>query len=339
MDTRYTSKAMKKVEEQIRRASKKITRVLLLGETGSGKSYFARQIHSRSPRSQGPFLDINCGALPPELVESELFGHELGAFTGARQAKEGLLELADDGTLFLDEIGNLELPLQAKLLTFLDTMTFRRVGGLKETRTNARIVAATNRDLVEDVKMGRFREDLYYRLKVFCLTIPPLRERVDDIPELACQFVVELSKKLGLPRVPELSRAFVLKMQKHSWPGNVRELENVIETALVNCDDALLRPDHIELHPDESRYLKDAEAIQDLDRLPPIFRELRPDSKGKAIRNPSLEQKKRLREQCHEHRISQKRAGKALRRHQTTISLWFTEATRATNLCESNSRD
>src|SRR5574341_191046 len=208
------------------------TTTLLLGESGTGKELVAREIHRRSRRSERPFLDINCAALPDTLLESEMFGHERGAFTDARELKRGLLEVADGGTVFLDEIGEMPLPLQPKLLRVLETRSFKRVGGTRDIQVNVRIIAATNLDLAKAVADGRFREDLYYRLKVFPVAIPPLRDRPEDIPVLAEYFVKHFNTALKktidgfTPEALELLRAY-------AWPGNVRELKNLIERAVV----------------------------------------------------------------------------------------------------------
>jgi PAS domain S-box-containing protein len=206
--------------------------VLLLGETGVGKSYLARRIHGKSARSAKPFLEVNCAGLEPQLVESELFGHERGAFTGATHPKRGLVEAAAGGTLFLDEVAELPAPVQAKLLTFLDNRTFRRVGGEANLRADVRVVAATNADLADLVRRGAFRADLYYRLSVLPIRIPPLRERRPEIPALAEAIVRELR-----PRAPavqaSLPRDVVAALTRYTWPGNLRELRNTLERALI----------------------------------------------------------------------------------------------------------
>ncbi len=208
------------------------TTVLLLGESGTGKELAAREIHRRSARHERPFLDINCAVLSETLLESEIFGHERGAFTDARERKPGLLEVADGGTVFLDEIGELPLAVQPKLLRVLETRTFRRLGSTRDIKVNVRLIAATNRDLAEAVARGRFRDDLYYRLKVFPVEIPPLRDRKSDIPILLNHFVNHyngvLKKSLSgfTPAASEL-------LQAYAWPGNVRELKNIVERAMV----------------------------------------------------------------------------------------------------------
>jgi len=206
--------------------------VLLTGETGTGKELLAQAIHYNGPRSQGAFVELNCSAIPANLLESELFGHERGAFTDARHAKPGLLEVADGGTLFLDEIGELPFELQGKLLKVIEDKRVRRVGGTRTQDVDVRIIAATNRELAGEVRDGAFREDLYYRLSVIPLHLPPLRERGDDILLLADHFVDALSQQYELPR-PEISRALRDRLLAHAWPGNVRELRNAIERALI----------------------------------------------------------------------------------------------------------
>lgn len=207
--------------------------ILITGETGAGKDFLARLIHDRSNRATGPFLSINCAAVPLEVAESELFGHEAGAFTGATKRKKGLLELAEGGTLLMNEIGDLPLPLQAKLLTFLDTRSFSRVGGEKQISVDVRILAATNRDLAEDMAVGRFRKDLFYRLNVLCVTVPPLRDRSDDLPALIDEILNEFSQRHNLSCRPELDPSIMDALRDYHWPGNVRELRSVLERALV----------------------------------------------------------------------------------------------------------
>ena len=206
--------------------------VLIQGETGTGKELIARAIHGRSQRRERPLIKLNCAALPRELVESELFGHEKGAFTGATQQRRGRFELADGGTLFLDEVGELPLDIQAKLLRVLQEQEFERVGGSKTLRTDVRLIAATNRDLRQQVGAGAFRSDLYYRLNVVPLALPALRERREDIPRLITHFLARAARKLGKP-LADVSPAFLEQAISYDWPGNVRELENVVERAAV----------------------------------------------------------------------------------------------------------
>ncbi|ADB36132.1 sigma-54-dependent transcriptional regulator [Spirosoma linguale] len=211
------------------------TTVLLTGETGTGKEVFAQAIHQASPRRTGPFVAINCGALGKDILESELFGHRSGAFTGASRDQKGLFAEANKGTIFLDEIGEMPLDLQAKLLRVLETHEFLRVGDTKPTKTDVRVIAATNRSLEQEASAGRFRLDLYYRLSVFQIELPALRDRRDDIPDLATQFAQQEAAKVG-KRDVRLSPAFVQKLQHHSWKGNIRELKNVIERAVILAD-------------------------------------------------------------------------------------------------------
>jgi len=207
------------------------TSVLVLGESGVGKELFARAIHGESPRSRGPFMEINCAAIPRELLESELFGHEKGAFTDATQLRVGLFEAAEHGSVFLDEVAELPLTLQAKLLKFLDSKIVRRVGGSRDIQVDVRILAATNRSLIDEVRQARFREDLYYRLNVVPIEIPPLRERDGDAALLATLFVERVGRKLG--KNVRLTAQAERDIARYPWPGNVRELMNVIERAVL----------------------------------------------------------------------------------------------------------
>ena len=232
-EPRYTSAAMQSTLKMAAIAAQRNVTILLLGESGSGKDYVAKYIHDHSPRSGGPYFSINCAALPADLAESELFGHERGSFTGAAGRKRGLLELAEGGTLLLNEIGELTPPLQAKLLTFLDTKKFTRVGGEKQISVNARLIAATNKDLHREVEDGRFRKDLLYRLNVMRIEIPSLRQRIDDIPVLIREILARLQADLQLPQVPAIDSATVKRLQSYHWPGNVRELRNVLERGLI----------------------------------------------------------------------------------------------------------
>jgi transcriptional regulator with GAF, ATPase, and Fis domain len=223
---------LRPVMEQIELVARSDAPVLLLGETGSGKEVVARAIHTRSRRAAGPFLRVNCGAIPPELVDSELFGHERGSFTGAVAVRKGWFERADGGTLFLDECGELPLAAQVRLLRILQEGTFERVGGEKQLHADVRIVAATHRDLRALAADGRFREDLWYRVAVFPIHLPPLRARLDDIPTLAAHFALRAAKRLGTaPLVP--SAEDVRRLVSYPWPGNVRELAAVIERAAI----------------------------------------------------------------------------------------------------------
>jgi PAS domain S-box-containing protein len=218
--------------------------VLILGETGTGKELFARAIHKRSRRPDGPLIKVNCAAIPATLIESEFFGHEKGAFTGATQRRDGRFALADGGSIFLDEIGELPLELQGKLLRVLQEGEFEPVGGSTTRSVNVRVIAATNRDLERAVKEGTFREDLYYRLSVFPLRLPPLREREDDVLIIANKLIEKLSRQMGRPVTP-LSESASATLLAYSWPGNVRELRNVIERALITSGKGMLRLDGV----------------------------------------------------------------------------------------------
>ncbi|GFN22845.1 sigma-54-dependent transcriptional regulator [Thermanaeromonas sp. C210] len=235
---------LQQVVEILRKASDCDANVLILGESGTGKELVARSIHANSKRRQGPFIAVNCASLPDELLESELFGHEKGAFTGAHASKEGLMELAHKGTLFLDEIGELSWSLQAKLLRALEERAFRRVGGTKEIKVDVRVLAATNRNLEEAVERREFREDLYYRLNVITITLPPLRERRQDIRLLANHFLQHFSRQMGKP-VKGISPKALELLQQYSWPGNVRELRNAIERAVALCDSKVIMPEDL----------------------------------------------------------------------------------------------
>jgi DNA-binding NtrC family response regulator len=221
------------------------TTVLLTGESGTGKEVVARLIHRGSPRAAGPFVALNCAALPETLLESELFGHERGAFTGAFTTQTGRIEQAAGGTLLLDEVGEMSLAVQAKFLRVLETREFQRLGSARAQRADVRLLAATNRDLVAAIARGAFREDLYYRLQVFAIHLPPLRERPDDILSLLDHFVTELgSVVLGRPAAG-ISREARERLLAYPWPGNVRELRNAVERALIMCDGGLINPEHL----------------------------------------------------------------------------------------------
>jgi transcriptional regulator with PAS, ATPase and Fis domain len=209
--------------------------VLLQGESGTGKEVMARLIHARSPRGNRPFVAINCAALPENLLESELFGYERGAFTGAQQTKPGQVEIAAGGVLFLDEVSEMSLAAQAKLLRFLQEREFQRLGGTRVVKTNVRIIAATNRDLQQAMERGLFRHDLYYRLQVFTIQLPPLRERQTDILPLAQAFLQDISRSLRRPLVA-LTQEATEALLSHTWPGNVRELRNALERAAIVCE-------------------------------------------------------------------------------------------------------
>jgi two-component system response regulator AtoC len=240
------SPKMEAVFDLARAAAKSHSTVLILGESGTGKELLARAIHSESPMKDGPFLCVSCAALTESLLESELFGHEKGAFTGAIGATRGKFELASGGTLFLDEIGDITPKLQLNLLRVLEAREFQRVGGSQTIKTNARIIAATNRDLKILVEVGTFREDLYYRLNVIRVTLPPLRERKEDIPLLVEHFLTRLQAETGKP-IEGVSADALEMMTTHTWPGNVRELRNTLERGVVMASGPILTPLDLDL--------------------------------------------------------------------------------------------
>ncbi len=243
------SPAMRPVFELILKVADTNSTVLVQGGSGTGKELVAAAIHEKSPRRTGPFIPVHCGAIPETLLESELFGHEKGSFTGAIARKEGVFKLADGGTLFLDEVSEMSVPLQVKLLRVLETGSFRRVGGVESIRVDVRVVAATNRDLRELMGRNLFRQDLYYRLNVFPISLPDLRERAEDIPLLVQHFLQRLAKS-GRPACTASEEVLAL-LRDYEWPGNVRELENVIERAVILSGGGVLRLEHLpsELRP------------------------------------------------------------------------------------------
>jgi DNA-binding NtrC family response regulator len=237
------SPAMREVKSLLAKiAASRASTVLLTGETGTGKDLAAKAIHFNSDRATRAFVNITCSALPEQLLESELFGHERGAFTDARQQKRGLFETADGGTVFLDEIGEMTAGLQAKLLRFLEEKTFKRVGGLADIRVDVRVIAATNRNLEEEVKAGKFREDLFYRLQVMPVTLPPVRERRGDVPLLSSFYIDRFNREFR-KRVRGLTPAALKVVEQYQWPGNVRELRNAIERAMLLIDREWLEPE------------------------------------------------------------------------------------------------
>jgi DNA-binding NtrC family response regulator len=236
--------AMQRLLELVRRAAASEGRVLVTGENGTGKELIARALHDGSRRKGAPFVKLNCAAVPAELIESELFGHEKGAFTGAVAARRGKFELADGGTLFLDEVGDMPPAMQAKVLRALQEGELERVGGQQTLKVDVRVVAATNKDLETEVAAGRFREDLYYRLAVVLVHAPPLRERKEDIPELADRFLAEACERNGR-RPMSFAREAYLVLQGHEWPGNVRELRNLVERVAILCDGPELGRDEV----------------------------------------------------------------------------------------------
>jgi two-component system NtrC family response regulator len=268
------SRAMRQVYELVEKVAATKATVLITGESGTGKELIARAIHSRSPRAEEPFVAVNCMALSETLLESELFGHEKGAFTGAVGRRKGRFELADKGTLFLDEVGEIATSLQVKLLRVLQERTFERVGGNLPIGVDVRIVAATNRDLTQAVATGRFREDLFYRLNVVRLNLPPLRERKEDLPSLVAHFVRRYAAEVGRA-LPQVSQAAMQSIYDYAWPGNVRELENALERAVI-MSGAEIRPADLPLEvrpevaepcaPELPRDMGITEAVEDLER-------------------------------------------------------------------------
>jgi DNA-binding NtrC family response regulator len=229
---------------QAQRAAMASVSVLITGETGTGKEVLARFIHNNGPRSKKPYIAINCAAIQNTMLESELFGYEAGAFTGALKRKNGLMEVADEGILFLDEISSMTIDIQAKLLRALEEQSFRRVGGTHAIKVDVQLLAASNRDLGQLIKDGNFREDLYYRLKVVDLNLPPLRDREDDIPELVGLFIRENNLRMGL-NINNITSRALSALKQHRWPGNIRELRNIIERAMLFCDDATIDVHHL----------------------------------------------------------------------------------------------
>jgi formate hydrogenlyase transcriptional activator len=226
------SPALREALEKVHRVAKTDTTVLITGETGTGKELVARAVHSASRRHDKPLIKVNCAALPGSLVESELFGHEKGAFSGAISRRDGRFELANGGTIFLDEIGEIPLDVQVKLLRVLQEREFERVGGTTPIKIDVRVIAATNRDLAKSIREGKFREDLFYRLNVFPIVLPPLRHREGDVPLLATSLVARFAARVGV-RIESIGKATMERLTGYSWPGNIRELENVLERAVI----------------------------------------------------------------------------------------------------------
>ena len=238
------SRAMRELYSLVERVAPYGGNVLICGESGSGKEVIAREIHRLSPRRDRPFVPVNCASVSDELLENELFGHERGAFTGANERKIGVFETADEGTLFLDEVNEMGLKSQAKLLRALERREFRRVGGTKKVRTNLRLISATNVNLEDEVGTRRFREDLYYRIKVVTLNVPPLRERKDDIPYLIKAFLAELERTSGKSNL-KITPDALARLQRYPWPGNVRELKNVMESMVLMAEGNTLDMDNL----------------------------------------------------------------------------------------------
>ena len=236
------SAPMMEVKDMIEKVAPTNARVLITGENGTGKELVARQLHELSPRCKGPFIEVNCAAIPSELIESQRFGHEKGAFTSAIKQRKGDFELADSGTLFLDEIGDMSLSAQAKVLRALQENKIVRVGGEKEIPVNVRILAATNKNLKEEIEKGNFREDLYHRLSVIVIQVPPLRERKDDIPLLVENFVTLIAQDMG-KAAPQFEPEAIEALQHYQWTGNIRELHNIVERLVILCGDIITKDD------------------------------------------------------------------------------------------------
>lgn len=231
-----------RVKQMIERVAPTDARVFITGENGTGKELVARSLHDNSPRAKAPFIEVNCAAIPSELIESQLFGHEKGSFTSAHKQRKGDFELANNGTLFLDEIGDMSLQAQAKVLRALQENKITRVGGEKDIEVNVRILAATNKNLHDEIKKGNFREDLYHRLSVIIIEVPPLRERIDDIPLLADHFLNTITSKMGRQPIQFSASAFE-ELKKLNWSGNIRELHNVVERLAILCDSEITAKD------------------------------------------------------------------------------------------------
>ena len=229
-----SSEAMNAIRRQVELAAKSTSKVLITGESGAGKELVAQLLHELSARSEKPFVEINCAAIPQELIESELFGHEKGSFTGAQEGRKGKFELADGGSLFLDEVGDMSLTTQSKVLRAIETQEFQRVGGARKVKVDVRVIAATNKDLAREVKNGAFREDLYYRLNVIPIVVPPLREHREDIASLVDYFLKSMAAEYGRAKKPKVISPEALKrLTAYSWPGNIRELKNVVERLVI----------------------------------------------------------------------------------------------------------
>lgn len=233
---------MNELYTMIQRVAPTNARVLILGENGTGKELVARQLHELSPRKDNAFIEVNCAAIPSELIESQLFGHEKGAFTSAIKQKKGDFELANNGTLFLDEIGDMSLAAQAKVLRALQENKITRVGGEEEIKVDVRVIAATNKNLHDEIAKGNFREDLYHRISMIIMRVPPLRERLDDIPLLINSFVVKAANEMGKP-IPTFSNAAIEELKKQNWSGNIRELQNVVGRLVILCGPTISEED------------------------------------------------------------------------------------------------
>jgi two-component system nitrogen regulation response regulator NtrX len=253
------SAAVRQLNEQIRIVSRSNAWVLISGENGTGKELVAHTIHRLSPRSHMPMIEVNCAAIPEELIESELFGHEKGAFTGATSMKKGKFDLAHEGTLFLDEIGDMSLKAQSKTLRILQEQKFERVGGSRTIQVDVRVIAATNKDLEAEIQNGTFREDLYYRLNVIPMRVPPLRERVEDIPQLIKEFISEISVDMNL-EAKVFSKEAILMLNRYHWPGNVRELRNLVERLFIMSPNKEIQASDIPPPFNQVQGMKDAYA-------------------------------------------------------------------------------
>jgi two-component system nitrogen regulation response regulator NtrX len=236
--------AIRQLQETIERVAPTQATVLITGENGTGKELVARAIHHLSPRNTRPLVEVNCAAIPEDLIESELFGHERGAFTGANERRRGRFDMANNGTLFLDEIGDMSLKTQAKILRILEEQRFERVGGTKTFQVDVRIIAATNKDLKQEIEEGWFREDLYYRLNVIPLHVPPLRERTEDIPSLVEDFLEEFARESSIAK-KSVADDVISVLQRQPWPGNVRELKNFIERLVILVPDEVIELQHL----------------------------------------------------------------------------------------------
>lgn len=264
------SPAIEKVFKLIASVAPSSSTALITGESGTGKELVARAIHYNSPRSENPFVVVDCGTISETLIESELFGHVRGAFTGATETKKGLIEAADSGTLFLDEIGNLPLSLQSKLLRVLQEKEYRPIGGKHSFKVDVRFIAATNRDLKKMIIEETFREDLYYRLNIFPIPVPPLRDRKEDIPLLAYHFIDTFSSELNI-HVSGISAEAMTMLMHHEWPGNIRELENTIHRAMLLCDEGVITPSHVTFFEDvESEAIPGS--VEELKQIKKILR-------------------------------------------------------------------
>lgn len=303
------SQAIQRIIELSEKLSKANSTVLIMGESGTGKELFAKLIHQKSSRNSKPFIPVNCAAIPSELLESELFGHEKGAFTGATFMRPGRFELANGGTIFLDEIGDMPLHLQVKLLRVLQERSFERVGGTKPLKVDVRIIAATNRNLESEVKEGRFREDLYWRLNVIPIVIPPLRERKEDIPVLCDYFIDKFASIFGFKI--KLKQEIMELFLSYNWPGNVRELENLIERLYVLSEGTEIEIDDI---PERIRFYENAFS-RDL-----IPEELNPFTAGIDLNEVLREyEKKLILHALNLHNWVKSRAAKYLNINRTTL--------------------